>query len=410
MSELDTSFIGVAKFESGQKKNWFYLKSPFDNGGKPDGSNIFRILPPLFSLGPSGRWSQYISSHRITNSKGSPRSFICHEVKQNKEVVHHCPYCVKAKAGMDQLDDIKRQQDEYLKSVLDPQQKALAVANFNEQNKAFRLMHIEPYAAEKKFYINVMDLDGNIGVLSLGYKFFLQVETLVKSLGREKNDVTGIQGMFFNFRKMAKYKADRDTQYSIEPYREGGISGQVKFHTLTPEQIQRLKNEAFDLGDLFKRITAEQLNMLLSADMESRKLLVDKLWAAPEKKAEATFDPMKVQIPGTNMYAVGRIETNAAGMTVAMPNIANISNPPQPQQPSIPNFAPSTGNPAPMPSFNTSTAAPVQPVPAQPMGVDQNPFTANPIPSFMGVAKAEPQARTTMNDADFMNAFGNLNG
>lgn len=400
------SFIGKPSVETGfTKKNWFYLKSAHDKGGAPDGSNVYRILPPLHSLAASGKWFAYLATHTVKNSEGKPRSFVCLRDKdRHGNILSDCPFCRMLDANTATYNAMTQQ----------------GVAK--EMLSTYRKQFIEPYDVEKKIYMNVVDLNNQIGNLAVGYKFFQTIKAEVGLYISKGIAVNDIEGIYFNFKKIAPFKGSRDTQYQFELYREGGpLSNNFKKHVCTEEFIARLEKESFDLPNMFKFLTDDQVSMLV--DIETRAAIVDGLWSAGEMKKAQTSNPLSVNVGGTNMQAVGHIQMTPNGPVAHMPNVNQIqaAQAPAPQAPAYT-----------APTYTTNMApAPQAPV-AEPMNGQFNPYQAQqflaqaaqyqtkpqaqaqpvqaPQPMVVGSPNLAPQTFSNgMSESDFENTFGNMN-
>lgn len=315
---MSDNFIGTTRLKEGYtKKNYFYLKSEFDKGGVVGGQNIFRVLPPLFSLATEGKYYQYYSVHKFaTNTQGKMRPFVCIEDKdyKTKMIRQHCPVCDYLTEKTQQMDMAKQ------KGVSDQQ-----IRDFNE-------VYIKPYQPERRYYLNVIDQSGQIGILGVPSKAFKALESLVKEYMQSNIDITGMRGLFLNFVKDSKYKGDNQVMYKVEVHREKindpqqGLIERPKAHDLTPDLINRIKKEASDLSKLFARLTPEEVGLILRANGDERRAVVDRVFSKgssteEEGSEEESSGLITAKIGGTDMSAVVSMSVSSQGVTVTAPNL-----------------------------------------------------------------------------------------
>lgn len=320
---MSENFIGQSKHGGGfVKKIWLYLKSEFDKGGVKGGHNIYRVCPPLFSLAKDGKYAAYHAVHKfLVNSQGKMRMFECIEQidYKTKLIKTHCPACDYRRT----MEAKYKLIEDRIKALTDPGQ----ITEAKERLKAFKLTNVDPYAPERRFWLNVIGQDNSIGLLSIPSKSFTALRSLLDEYSEKGYDLTGIKGMFLDFRKISQYKGDNQVQYPVDFFREvvpGGtdMTEKPKVHELTAEIITRLRTEASDLADLFKKLNSEQIDTLVNAEGPARSALVDAMFTRPETKDAA--EPLKADIGGTGMTAVGRVEVGAGGVTAAMPDVTSI--------------------------------------------------------------------------------------
>lgn len=384
----NVSYIGVTNFSSKGKRNYHYVKSEHEKGGRAGGVNPYRIFPPFGALAADGRVYEYHAHHEVTNSKGEKRSFKCIEETdwQTKMIKVHCPFC----------DTHKRNQDQY---------KIYQTQNAPKEDlAAFNANHVQAYQNQGRYYLNAINLENEIGVLALTSKSFKAFKALHATYAKQGFDITGMRGMFINFTKLSQYKGDNQPVFnadllktvSLDPATGMPVEKMHAPHDLTPEIIARMKTECFELNNMYKNITAEQMQVLLGTSGPARGLIVDTLFALPERKPlEPENDPSKVNIGG-DMYAVGRLQSTPTGPELIMPSLNNMGNTGLPNvpltipqmeafvQPLQPNTGPTTLTPQPL-----TAAVPL--APTQP---------ASPLPT--------PAVAASMSDDEFRKAFGNI--
>jgi hypothetical protein len=208
--------------------------------------------------------------------------------------------------------------------------------------------------------------------------------------------------MFLNFQKISQYKGDNQPIFKVDLLKDSFVNPTTNIpeermrppHDLTPDIIARMKTECFELSTLYKKITAEQMQMILAAQGPQRAAIVDRIFALPERDSQTPEnDPSKVRIGGTDMYAVGRLESTPTGPELIMPDFNNMGNT------SVPNI-PTSLTPA-QPSLSPASLA--QPAAQlQPVNTGLAPQNLTPAPAALN---ADPSA---MSDEEFRRTFGSF--
>jgi hypothetical protein len=236
--------FGEAKF-GGNKTNWF--KFP-----KEGGSLILRILPPYGSLRKSGRWCQYYAVHfGYRDTKGNLRPF------QSCEVINRRTNMVEVvDPAVERIKKIKMAQD---KARLEGNEEL--VKKLGEQLKIFNL--------KKAYYMNVMDLQGKIGVISIPYRMKEALDAEIKSLqAKGINPISIDDGRFFVFTRTG---FGSNTSHKVSVYKEevimNGMRVEVdKKHALTADVAERIQSEGADLGKLYIAPTSEEIAQIVAGD------------------------------------------------------------------------------------------------------------------------------------------------
>lgn len=232
------------------KKNYYKLK---------DGEVVFRILPALGELAKEGRWSMFWKVHYgYKNSKGQLRTF-------------HSPFVKNNKTKMIEVPDAALERIEKLKAQFEAAKKAGdkdLIAKFDKlvgQKGQFNL--------DSNHYMNVMDQQGNIGLLKIRHRAKVALDAEIKRL-RDKgiDPLSPDNGRYFVFRRSGM---GLDTTFKVDVLQEtvdvpgyGPMQRDV-IHKLTPEIAARcaVKKsdgtfryiEASNLTTLYKSPTAEQV-------------------------------------------------------------------------------------------------------------------------------------------------------
>jgi hypothetical protein len=262
----------VGKANYGGKKEVFKIK---------DGSNPYRILPPLGKLADIGKYSVY---YRIEwGYKGS----------DNKQKPFQCPRVVNRDTKMVEVESAA-----YLHRLQLEKDKESAVAafKFNPSDPTLKAAvqqatdDVKQYNSEAKHYFNAVGLDGKIGLLKLGHKAVLSFRTQLDLLKKEGKDPLAIEnGIFFDFHRSCPTNNFRDTITQVSTYKEkvqGTVNGQnveleqVKTHTMDAAFCSRLGSEAFELSDLYPEPTAAEVEQIVNEGA----LAVDRILAKKDKE------------------------------------------------------------------------------------------------------------------------------
>ena len=271
------SVFGKAKFGS-NKRTWFKLK---------DGDSTFRILPPMGDAAEDGRWSTYYKIHYgYKNSSGQMRTFESPEVRNRK-------------TKMVDVQDAALERINALKAQLETAKAS------NNQELVKKLLNLvggkkSRYNLDSNHYMNVVDLQGNIGILKIRHRAKLALDAQIKKLrdsGVEPLDPE--TGRFFTFSRSGNAM---DTVYQVSVYKkritiEGvGEVEQDVVHAITEDVARRclVKNkdgsytykEAGQLDRLFKKPTSQEVTRIV---MEGEKA-VDEIFDSKSESAQEQDD------------------------------------------------------------------------------------------------------------------------
>ena len=370
----DNFEIGKSKYGNsknfGEGKTWFYLKDNTDN--------VYRVLPAMFGLARTGQYAKWYAIHRGlrgTNNRQYP--FLCIEEADRKTntITRQCPICNKVSE---------------LEGKLELAKKSGTVTS--EQVKEFNLSQIWPLSQERKYYLNVVNLEGKIGLLAIGSKMFKSLEATCIKWEGQGYDITGTQGVYVNFRVAKAYKGDKEAVHTADVYMQSSPDGSFRplTHEITPDFVNQLKNDASDLTALFKEIPVEAMALLADAPSIERSKLIDKIFAVPDKKETAT-GIMNAHVPGTDATMVGRAEIENGQVAVKMPQM--------PVQPAVV-VPPASANPfgalnnvSQTPFVQTSVAAPI-------------PNTVKNSPPQVNTTQVAQKTSQALSDDEFYNIIG----
>lgn len=362
--------IGKAKYGI-TKKNYFKLK---------DGDSKFRILPPMGDNADKGIWSVFYKVHYgYKNSKGKLRVF------QSSLVVNR-------KTKMVEVPDAAVERIESLKAKLE---EAKVAGNKQVVEKLGKLVSGQKpqYNIDSNHYMNVIDDQGNIGVLKLRHRAKTALEVQIKKLREKGIDPLSVDnGRYFVFTRSG---SGLDTSFQVEILKKDievagvGMVQQEVVHKLNDELIGRLSDEAVDLSKIFKALTAEEIARVVKASdlMTGQSPVIDELFdtkgGGDDSAGDDGIDPDEEPASGTGS------STSAA--TAAAPAAAAAAAAPVAQPAPVQAAAPA---PAPVAAVQAAPApAPVQAAPV-----------ATPAPAAL--PKTTSETVSDMSDDDFLKSLG----
>ena len=182
--------LGKAKFGFTQKK-YFKLK---------DGDSKFRILPPMGDLADDGKWSMFYKVHYgYKNTKGKLRVF------QSSLVVNRKTKMVEVPDAADQrVKDLKAK----LEAAKAAGQKAV-VEKIGPLVSGQKPM----YNVDSNHYMNVIDDQGNIGVLKLRHRAMEALKVQLSKLREKGVDPLSVEnGRYFVFTRSGN---GLDTSFAV---------------------------------------------------------------------------------------------------------------------------------------------------------------------------------------------------
>jgi len=325
-----------------KKRNYWKLE---------EGESIYRIIPPYASLAENGRWSYFWRIHfGFAGTDGRMKPVACIQAKDRNEMVtQSCPICeFQTQLKLKERELKERGENE------------LTLKPIRERIRA-----VDP---DSKHYINTMTLDGQLGVLKIPSRAMKALLSRIDKLRAEGIDPVNPEGgVFFVFRRTGM---GLDTLHEVDVYTEtvtvnGEKYNRIKPAPLTEAVVNRITSdpsEVFDLPTMYKRLTAEELGMLVNGDAS----VVDRLFSRPE-------------IAGGNGKTTGATVPEKVAGGYALPS-----------------------NPGPLPKV-ISEAPPVMATQIQTPVVAAAPVQATPVAQ----TKATPNAVdvTSMSDEEFERLF-----
>lgn len=300
--------IGKAKHGNSQQstlKNYFKLK---------DGDNVYRILPPIGELADSGKWSAYLSVHYgYKNSEGKLKPFQSTEVVNRKTKMIEVP-----DAASDRLKNLKLQLD------------TAKAAGDTKKVKILSEM-LEQYNLDKKHYMNVMTLDGKIGILKIPHKAKLALDIAIKGLESEGVDPISVEdGRFFKFSRSG---SGLDTVHQVSIYKEkikvegvGNVEKEL-VHSLTDAMINRLSSEAsLNLTKLAPIITPAQVEAIVKGDIQKDFTAIDSIFPKSSRNQGTSEESVEEEVEDT-------VESVVSQPKAAAVKIASNSSPKSEEKP-----------------------------------------------------------------------------
>lgn len=315
--------LGKARYGGGgsfAKRKYFKLK---------DGESVFRILPPLGDLADRGIWSVFYRVHYgYVDSQGKSKAFQSPLVKNNK-------------TKMIEVPDPALEKIEKLKAEL---AKAKATGNVALTEKLAKLVGdgkiLGQFNLDSNHYMNVLDTQGNIGVLKIRHKAKLALEATIKRLRENGVDpLSPEDGRFFVFRRTGK---GLDTTFQVDILKEKmnvpgvGMVEKDVVHVLDDSIVSRLESEAADLDKIYKKISAEEVARIVTEGPTA----VDEILGSssdgndtPEESGvPESSSAESVSIPAVPTVATSGYVTTNVSHTAAEPTPAQAVSTPQSEQ------------------------------------------------------------------------------
>ncbi|NDD84297.1 hypothetical protein EBZ38_08510 [bacterium] len=224
---------------------------------------IVRILPPMKSLADSGKWALFHSVHF------SKRTDLSEEEKQ---------------------------------VILEP------LESF-----------IRKHNVDRKWYINVMDVSGAFGHVTISHRLKKQLDDLMEKIrNNEGVDPISIeQGIWLSFRRTGKKLSVVDTVEAV--YNREELNGRkvnvLKVAPLTDQQVSDALVQCHDLTEIVRSISIDQMNLLVGSSGDPEE--VDKVFAL------GSFSRTDRERSASRREASAQATAyTAAAKTVAVTNVA----------------------------------------------------------------------------------------
>jgi hypothetical protein len=304
---MDNVF-GKAKF-GGKGRNWFKLK---------DGSNgPYRILPPMGDLSERGTWHVFYSIHYgYKNSEGKIRTFVSPLIKNRKTKMVESP-----DAAFDRINQLKAKLDEAKKT-----------GNNELATKLLELVGGKKsrYNLDSNHYLNVVDLQGNVGILKIRHRCKLALDAQIEGLRDAGIEPLNTEtGRFFTFHRSGM---GMDTVYSVSIYKkrltiEGvGEVEQDVVHEITDDLARRCLTqnkdgsftykEAGRLDSLFAKPTSAQVERIVKEGEKAVDEILDGK-AETTETDDSGFEEDGVQAATTPAASITETASKAVSATTA---------------------------------------------------------------------------------------------
>jgi hypothetical protein len=259
--------LGKPKYEQ-SNKNYFAFK-------KDQNTFILRVLPPMGELADAGKWSVY---HRVEfgykTSDGKLKPFLSpRKVNFN---------------GMVEVESEAHKRREALKAQAEQAKQSGDTATEQRCKELLRT-----YNQDAKHYMNVVDLQGNVGLFKIGHNGMKALKAEIDRLRSEGVDPVGIEnGRYFVFNRSGK---GRDTLYTVQEYKQkqeiDGPNGKMIVdapypHSINDAILAKLETDAFELNKVYPSVTAEEEYRIVHEGPTA----VDAILGG-QKKQEATQQP-----------------------------------------------------------------------------------------------------------------------
>lgn len=308
--------LGKANY-SGNQKEIFKIK---------DGDNIFRILPPMGDLAEKGVWRKYYSvvwGYKDTSGKNRPFQDCRVKNYKTQMVEVESDAYLKSQELRAENDELRKQIKEMAKSGQE-----VTPAMF-ERAKELKELTMK-YNIENKHHMNVMSIDGKIGLLKLGSRGMNALRAEIDKLTEKGVDPLSVEnGRFFNIHRSG---TGLDTVYGVSVYKENvEVNGEIyqkdKAHELTQTIIDRLENEAFELDKIYPSPSAEEVSRIVNGTAVD----VDAVLGSSESSQESSQTAAKQQVSSSTQQPTGGVEAQQPVQPATQVEAKQVSEPVQTQ-------------------------------------------------------------------------------
>lgn len=274
-----------------------------------DGNNIYRILPPLGSQAAKGFWNKYVKVEwGYKDSKGNLRPF--QDVRK-----------VNFKSKMVEVESAAHLFREKLDAQFKAQVEQFKAGQLTKEQLEQAKKYKESFNLDKKYYMNAINMAGEIVVLKIGQKALDGLKAEIKKLQERGIDPLSVDnGRFFNFYREG---SGLSTVYSVSVHKEIVVQNGEELekpivHKLDAGIIARLATEAMDLGDLDKMypiITPQEVEEIVKGGAAA----VDRILGV--KGEEKSSSESQVTTPATVATSTAAVET-VVQPTMVTPTVA----------------------------------------------------------------------------------------
>lgn len=257
------SGFGKAKIGAGSFTKEFKLQTPKNDNETTEFKA--RLIPPIKSCVDTGDWAKYHGTHfghkgtnRADPGKLKIRTFGCIEQKNMKSgiVTVACPQCDELTRHKDQL---KTKEAQAIAAGKTPEQIDLILTPLKQW--------IKDYNCDRKWHINVMTVEGELGTLQLSHRTKKQLEAKIVEAKSEGIDAFDVEaGCYFNFKRTGRMLSTVDTiEVLTQSVKIDGRSLQeVKPAPMTQDQQLKALDTLPDLNDRVRVLTYDQIKQLVN--------------------------------------------------------------------------------------------------------------------------------------------------
>jgi hypothetical protein len=199
---------------------------------------------------------------------------------------------------------------------------------------------------ENRHYINVVDPQGNVGLLKICHRAKLSLDATIKRLRSEGVDPISVtDGRYFVFKRSG---TSLDTTYQVDVLKQkmfiegvGTVERDVVVRFDEATQA-RILDESADLDNLFKRVTAEDVERIVRDGAKA----VDEIFASRPDSNEDIVDDMEEDVD------------SAVNTAASAPNSTTTTAQALPQQMAVPSQpVAAVVKPVPAPQIPVQTTA-----------------------------------------------------
>ena len=351
-----------------------------------DGENIYRILPPLFSLAAEGVWAVYQSVHWGSKGVKGAKSFQCIQKTdyKTKMVKVQCPECDQIAQKLQSKNNAKEKFKAEGKTELE-------ITDLVKPHTDWLYAH----NLNKKWFVNAMTQDGKIGRLAIPHKMYVQLQLAISALVEKGLDPIGVSGgVWFNLVRTGLGNQTTHSVGVVEESMDVMVEGKkIRVSTkkpapLTEEVLSRLQAEASDLKEIARKLSYEDISRITNSGYDPE--VVDQVFSrgevfGDEGPSDDEPDLGVISAPMPSMTPMNRELVSAPVLMAPVVQKAVETNPAKEQLDAQMKALQEQMNK--LQSMSTPTVAPT-PAPA-------------PAP-----ATAKMPDTTAMSDEDFVKAFG----
>jgi hypothetical protein len=264
-----------------------------------EGSNVYRILPPMHSMASSGKWKRYQRQHfgwcgenKQKPDKPRSRPFVCLEKKDFKTgmILEECEACIEVKNQKNNLD------------LLLAQLKTSGVTQDQLNLKAGPLRGwVGDHNIDGKYWLLVMNTNNEFGILRIGTKANKELDVAIDKLrAKGINPISANQGVWFDFVRTKTGPLPQNVEdkcFVVEEYKtiDGRTFSIEKMAPLNESQLTQALQECPDLNKMFTALTHEQISMLVNSSGDPK--TVDEIFAMAQVVKETSASKSSSFVP-----------------------------------------------------------------------------------------------------------------